>query len=112
MISNLYQTGTNNLFDDTRTRRERVALFASANIDGLAQQITRDRINNLNRLDILATIQDHINEYYTTATHNEQRQIAGQLRGLTDRAHSAYNLRPELAALADDPYTILANHAL
>ena len=78
----------------------------------MAQQITSDRINNLNRVDMLATIQDHITEYYTTATHNEQQQIAGQLRGLTDRAHSAYNLRAELVALADDPYIILASHAL
>jgi hypothetical protein len=71
-----------------------------------------DRILNLNRVDMLATIQDHINEYNTTATHDEQEIIAIQLKNLSDIAHSRYNLRPELAALADDPYTILANHAI
>ena len=112
MIESMYQAGTNSLFDDTRTRRERIASFAVTNGKGLDNKITNDRINNLNRVDILATIQDHIHEYHTTATHDEREEIANQLNILSDRAHRKYNLRPELAALADDPYIILANHAI
>ena len=112
MIESMYQAGTNSLFDDTRTRRERIASFAVMNGKGLANKITNDRVSNLNRVEILATIQDHIHEYHTTATHNEREEIANQLNELSDRAHRKYNLRPELAALADDPYIILANHAI
>ena len=112
MIENMYQAGTEQLFNDTLTRRERILKFAALNGNKLEQKIRTDRINNLNRVDMLATIQDHINEYNTTATHDEQENIAIQLKILSDRAHSRYNLRPELAALADDPYTILSNHAI
>ena len=110
MIEKMYQTGTAHLLDNTHTRQERIAAFAMENINGLDQKIRTDRILNLNKIDILATIQDYIHEYHTTATSDEQKQIANQLNILSDRAHSKYNLRPELAALANDPYTILANH--
>ncbi len=112
MIGQMYQVGTDQLFDDTRTRRERIASFALSNGKGLAQRINTDQILNLNRSDMLLTVQDHINEYHTTATPDERDQIANQLSVLTDRAHRQYNLRADLAALANTPYTILLNHGL
>jgi len=112
MISGLYQNGTENFFNDSRSRLENIGEFINQNIPELEKKIRTDRILNLNRPAILATIQDHINEYHTTATHDEREKIALQLKRLSDRAHSKWNLRPELVALADDPYTILANHAI
>lgn len=112
MVSDLYQNGTEHLFNDNLTRRERIIALGTASGRGMSQKITTDRIMNLNRPDMVTTIQDHITEYHTTATHNERDQIASQLRMLADRAHSAYNLRGDLAALADTPYTILIAHGL
>jgi len=112
MISGLYQQGTENFFNDSRSRLENIGEFINQNIPGLENRMRTDRILNLNRVDLLATIQDHIHEYHTTATHDEREEIANQLNILSDQAHSKYNLRPELAALVNTPYTILAHHAI
>jgi len=111
MVSDIYQQGSEHLFDDNLTRREQILAAGNSGFIGMSQQIILDRINNLDSEKILVTIKDYINEY-RTATPDEQFKIASQLELLTLRAHSAYNLRSELEALEDDPYTLLSNHEL